>query len=317
MAVNSGTAALHCIVRGLGLGAGDEVITTPFSFVASANCLLYEQVKPIFVDVEEETFGIDPKLVEAAIGPATKALLPVHVFGQCCQMDALMEIADRHGLPVIEDACEATLARHHGQMAGTIGKASAFGFYPNKQMTTGEGGMILTDDEALYRLCRSLRNQGRSEDGQWLSHERLGFNYRIHELTAALGVVQTEKLPALVAERQRLALAYQERLRLIAGIRLPETAEGNTHSWFVYPIRVEASRRNELISQLAAHGIQSKAYFYPCIHLQQFYRKKFGFEEGMFPVAERLSKEILILPFFPGLKEEQMDRVARVLSKLI
>ena len=315
IAVSSGTAGLHLAVRALGLKAGDEVITTPFSFIASANCLLFEGVKPVFVDVEEESFNLNPANIEAAITPNTKAILPVHVFGQSADMTAIMDIAQRYDLHVIEDACESILARHHGQVAGTFGDIAVYGFYPNKQMTTGEGGMILTDREDLYQLCKSMRNQGRGDSLQWLSHTRLGYNYRISDLTAALGVVQTKKLPEIMEKRAAAAERYHKLLQGIKGIHIPMIHPANVHSWFVYSVRVAAEVRDTLIERLNTRGVQSKAYFYPCIHLQEFYQKDFGYQTDDYPIAEQISHEVLILPFFTQITEAQQQYVVEVLRE--
>jgi perosamine synthetase len=304
--VNAGTSGLHLAIRALGITEGDEVITTPFSFIASANCILFEKATPVFVDIQPDTFNIDPNKIEAAITPRTKAILPVHVFGQCADMERIMEIAKKHKLNVIEDACEAPLAKHMGQFTGSFGDCAVYGFYPNKQMTTGEGGMIITDDENLYHLCRSLRNQGRGDNIQWLNHPRLGYNYRISEITAAIGLVQTQKLPGFIKKRQELAAAYSRLLQDIDGIQLPVSKIENEHSWFVYPLRVDSNIRDSLIEKLNQRGVQSKAYFFPCIHLQEFYMKKFGYQTGDFPIAEQVSNEILILPFFTQMTEKQM-----------
>lgn len=309
VAVNSGTSGLHLAVRALGIGPGDEVITTPFSFVASSNCILFEGATPVFVDAEDASFNLDPALIEAAITPKTKAILPVHVFGEAARMDAIMAIANKHGLRVIEDACEAIQATYQGQYAGTFGDLAVYGFYPNKQITTGEGGMVVTDDPALYEYCLSARNQGRATDMQWLTHVRLGYNYRISEVTAAIGVEQMKKLPEIMALRREKALRYRELLQDVPGVRLPEGWDSPAHSWFVFAIRVEAAIRDPLLDILNARGVQSKAYFSPCIHLQEFYLRDFGYREGMFPVAERLSQETIILPFFTSITDEQMNWV--------
>ena len=317
VAVNSGTSGLHLCVKALDIGPGDEVITTPFSFIASANCILYEGATPVFVDVEEETFGLDPNLIESALSEKTKAMVPVHVFGQCCNMSEILRLAQKHNLAVIEDACEAPLARHQGQLSGAMGISSVFAFYPNKQMTTGEGGMILTHDEQQYELFKSYRNQGRGNNMQWLSHDRLGYNYRISELTAALGIVQTKKLPEIIKIRQQKAAFYQEILADIEGITLPKVAPGNEHSWFVFSLRVDASIRDEVLKQLNQRGVQSKAYFFPCIHQQKFYRETFNHPDGAFPVAEKLSREMIILPFFTAITEGQMMQVRDTLKEVL
>ncbi|MEW5961781.1 MAG: DegT/DnrJ/EryC1/StrS family aminotransferase, partial [Chloroflexota bacterium] len=232
VAVNSGTSGLHLLVRALGIGEGDEVITTPFSFVASANCVLFERARPVFVDINPDTLNIEPGLIENAITPKTKAILPVHAFGQPAKMDKIMEIAEHHGLRIIEDACEAIGAKYGGEMAGTLGDAAVFAFYPNKQVTTGEGGMIVTDNEEVARLCRSMRNQGRGEGGGWLDHERLGYNYRLDELSAAMGVAQMERLPEILAKRARVAEMYNRRLAEIEEVRVPYISPQAEMSWF-------------------------------------------------------------------------------------
>lgn len=306
IAVNSGTSGLHVVVRALGIGEGDEVISSPFSFIASSNCVLFEKATPVFVDVLDDTFNIDPDKIEAAITPRTKAIIPVHVFGQSADMDRIMEIARKHNLKVIEDACESPLAKHNGKMAGTFGDCAVYGFYPNKQMTTGEGGMIITNDEELYKMCRSLRNQGRGDSMQWLSHTRLGYNYRISEMTAAMGLVQTQKLPHIISKRQELAAKYDELFRDIPGIKLPVTKPENEHTWFVYALRIAAEKRDALLKKLNEKGVQSKAYFFPCIHMQEFYVESFGYKYGDFPIAEQISHESFVLPFFTQMTDEQM-----------
>jgi perosamine synthetase len=314
LAVNSGTSGLHLAVRALGLGPGDEVITTPFSFIASSNCILFEGATVVFVDADEETFNIDPALIEAAITPKTKAILPVHVFGESADMAPIMDIAKRHKLRVIEDACEAIQATYQGQTVGTFGDVAVYGFYPNKQITTGEGGMIVTNDDAIYEYCLSARNQGRATDMQWLTHVRLGYNYRISEMTAAMGAEQMKKLPDIMRLRREKALRYMELLADVPGLRLPLGWDAPSHSWFVFAVRVDGSIRDLLLDALNAVGVQSKAYFSPCIHLQEFYMRDFGYHEGMYPVAERLSRETIILPFFTTISEDQMQYVCTQLK---
>jgi len=317
IAVNSGTSGLHLAVRALGIGQGDEVITTPFSFIASSNCVLFEGGRPVFVDADEETFNINPALIESAVNERTKALLPVHVFGQSADMDPIMDIAKRHGLDVIEDACESISARYKGKVVGTFGKAAVYGFYPNKQITTGEGGMIVTDDDGMYEYCLSARNQGRATDMQWLTHVRLGYNYRISEVTAALGVEQMKKLPEILRIRREKALRYMDLLREMPELKIPKGWESQDHSWFVFAVRVDARKRDLLLEELNRRGVQSKAYFSPCIHLQEFYMRDFGYREGMFPVAEKLSKETIILPFFTGISDEQLLYVRDTLKSVL
>ena len=317
VAVNSGTSGLHLAIRGMGIGPGDEVITTPFSFIASSNCILFEGATPVFVDVTEDTVNIDPALIEAAITPKTKAILPVHVFGESADMEPIMQIAEKHGLEVLEDACEAIRAKYKGRNVGTFGKAAVYGFYPNKQITTGEGGMIVTNDEEQYHYYASARNQGRATDMQWLTHVRLGYNYRINELTAALGVEQMKKLPEILRTRREKAALYMELLREIEELSLPVHWMSEDHSWFVFAIRVDSKIRDEFLEKLNAKGIQSKAYFDPCIHLQDFYMDRFGYKRGMFPRSERLSDETIILPFFTGISEEQIRHVRDAIKEII
>jgi perosamine synthetase len=317
VAVNSGTSGLHLAVRACGIKDGDEVITTPFSFIASANCILYERAKPVFVDVAEDTFNIDVSKIEEKITERTTAILPVHVFGQSADMRAIMQIAKRHNLKVIEDACEAIGATHDGQKVGTFGDAAVFAFYPNKQITTGEGGIIVTNDKGFADVCRSMSNQGRAIDMQWLTHERLGYNYRLDELSAAVGVAQIDKLEFLIAERRKVVEAYLRILNDVDGIVLPKIKEGNTHTWFVFPVMVkDGLDRDKLIEELRTEGVASKAYFSPCIHLQPFYRAM-GYKEGDFPVAEKLSRSMFILPLFIGLSEDDILTIKKALQRAI
>jgi dTDP-4-amino-4,6-dideoxygalactose transaminase len=341
IAVSSGTAALHLSLIATGIGDGDLVVTSPFSFVASANCALYERAIPLFVDVDPLTGNVDPALVRAAVddignggasarrwlppalrdsasSPALKAILPVHAFGQPADMTSIMDIARRNGLRVVEDACEALGAEHRGQRVGTFGDLSCFAFYPNKQMTTGEGGMIVTDNEQHANLCSSLRNQGRDVFDAWLSHSRLGYNYRLSELSCALGLVQITRIDDMLAKRARVAAWYSERLRGIDGVRVPEVTTAATRmSWFVYVIRLDSmAGRTETMEALAARGIPSRPYFTP-IHLQPFYVEKFGYRRGDFPVAESLGDTSLALPFSSVMTEDQVDCVCDALTAVL
>jgi perosamine synthetase len=314
VACSSGTAGLHMAIRALGIGEGDEVITTPFSFVASANCMLYERAVPRFVDIEEATLGMDPARAEAAIGSATRALLPVDVFGQPCRLTELAELAAHHDLRLVEDACEALGSRIDGTPAGSYGDAAVFAFYPNKQVTTGEGGMVVTDDPELASMMRSLRNQGRDEDGTWLRHVRLGWNYRIDELSAALGVAQVRRLDELRAGRDRVVAAYRAALGGLDWLTLPTARPGADVDWFVYVVRVRPGLdRDRMIGQLAARGVPARPYFSP-IHLQPFYREQLGHRPGDFPVTERVASETLALPFSSRLSEDDVARVADALA---
>lgn len=318
LAVSSGTAGLHLAVRALDLGEGDEVITTPFSFVASSNCLEFERVVPRFVDIDPKTFNIDPERIEAAITPRTRALLPVHVFGQPADFDALEDIAQRHDLRIIEDACEALGARYKGRQAGTLGDLASFGFYPNKQVCTGEGGMLVTSDVALAERVDSMRNQGRSNDGGWLRHERLGYNYRLDELSAAVGAVQMSRLPELLDARARVAEAYNRTLADLGDLlTLPYVAPEVEMSWFVYVVRVAPGIcRDTVIRLLGERGVQCRPYF-PPIHLQPYYQDKYGFKPGDFPVTEAVSASTLSLPFHGLLTEEEMAYVRHCLGEVL
>jgi len=322
--VNSGTSGLHILIRALNIKDNDEVITTPFSFVASANCILYERAKPVFVDIDEKTLNINPDLINEAITNKTKAILPVHVFGQPCDMKPIMEIAEDYHLKVIEDACEAIGSEYLGKKAGTFGDAAVFAFYPNKQITTGEGGMMVTNDEKIYKLARSLRNQGRGEDMQWLDHKILGYNYRMNEMSAALGIAQLKKIEKIIKMRDNVAQEYNKRLKDIEGIEIPYIDKKTTKmSWFVYVIHInkketqEENRelRNRLIHELASKGIQSKPYFTP-IHLQPFYREM-GFKEGDFPITEWAGDTGLALPFFTDMEIEQIEYICNTLKNLM
>lgn len=331
--VNSGTSGLHLCMIAAGVEAGDYVITTPFSFVASANCILYERAIPIFVDVDPRTGNIHPGLVVEAVealsagGAAAqrwlpprlrdvgvsgrlRAILPVHAFGQPAEMDPVLNVAGRYDLAVIEDACEAIGAEYKGRRAGTLGDAAVFAFYPNKQMTTGEGGMIVTNCDEWQQLFRSLRNQGRDVFDAWLNHTRLGYNYRLDELSAALGRVQIARIEELLAGRAQVASWYNERLADSELIVRPYIAPSTTRmSWFVYVIRIQPpADRNKVMRRLAEAGIPSRPYFTP-IHQQPFYRETFGYRPGDFPVTERLGEVSLALPFSGTMTEEQVDYV--------
>jgi dTDP-4-amino-4,6-dideoxygalactose transaminase len=313
--VSSGTSGLHLAVIAAGVQDGDEVITPSFSFIASANAILYERGKPVFVDVDPLTGNIDPQAIEAAVTERTKAIMPVYAFGQPADMDPIMEVARRHNLYVIEDSCEAIGAEYKGRLAGTLGDAAVFAFYPNKQMTTGEGGMIVTDNEEWANLFRSLRNQGRDVFDAWLNHTRLGYNYRLDEMSAALGLAQIGRLEELLAKRARVAGWYNERIVGIGGIHAPHIAATTTRmSWFVYVVRcADGVSRNDLMSYLQEHGIPSRPYFTP-IHLQPFYRERFGWARGDLPNTEKAGDTFLALPFSGIMSEAQVDYVCQHLQ---
>jgi perosamine synthetase len=315
VAVSSGTTGLHLGVRALGWGPGDEVLTSPFSFVASANCLLYEDVRPVFCDVDPVTLNLDPEAAAAAIGERSAGILPVHIFGYPAAMPELEALAAKHDLGLLEDACEALGAvDSEGRNVGARGHLATFAFYANKQMTTGEGGMVVPADAATAARLRSERNQGRAVDMGWLDHGGLGFNYRLSDVAAALGVAQVEKLTEILSARSRVAAMYAERLAGVEGVEAPIAASGaERRSWFVYVVRLEDGiDRDATIARLAARGIASKAYL-PCIHLFPHLRE-LGYREGQFPVAEAASAHSLALPFFPSLSEAQVDRVCQELA---
>lgn len=315
-AVASGTAALHLGVKALELKKGDEVITSPFSFIASSNVLLYEGVKPVFVDIEENTFNIDPSKIVKAITRKTKAILPIHIFGQSAEMDEIMIIAKKYNLKVLEDSCESLGATYKGKMVGTTGDIGTYAFYPNKQMTTGEGGMIITNSKKIYELCDSMRNQGRSKSGNWLIHERLGFNYRMDEMSASLGITQLEKLDWMIEERRKIVAAYNTALENILDVETPAEGVNHTHSWFVYVIRVKNGKRKELMDGLGRIGIQTKPYL-PAIHLQPFMHKLFNFKKGDFPITEKVSEETLALPLYIGLKLEDTNYIVNKIRTIL
>jgi perosamine synthetase len=317
IACSSGTAGLHMGVRALGIGDGDEVLTTPFSFVASANCLLYERAIPRFVDIEEDSLGMDPDRVAAAVTPRTRAILPVHVFGRPCRIETLASSARDRGWSIIEDACEGLGSSVNGTPLGGFGDVAVFAFYPNKQVTTGEGGMVVTDDPDLAEAMRSMRNQGRDADGTWLRHVRLGFNYRLDELSAALGVAQMERLGELQRGRERVVAAYERALGDRDWVTLPRPGQGESVDWFVYVVRLHPDiDRDGMIGQLASLGVASRPYFSP-IHLQPFYRETFGFNPGDFPVTERVAASTLALPFSSQLSDDDVRYVADALIESV
>jgi perosamine synthetase len=313
LATSSGTAGLHLSIRALGITDGDEVITTPFSFVASANCLLYERAIPRFVDIEDDRLGLDPDAARAAIGRRTRAVLPVHVFGRACRIAEISAIAREHGLAIVEDACEGLGSRVGDRPLGGFGDLAVFAFYPNKQITTGEGGVVVTDDPDLARLIRSLRNQGRDDDGTWLRHVRLGWNYRLDELSAAVGVAQLERLAELRASRRRVVAAYERALGRHDWVRLPSSSADEAVDWFVYVVRLdERIDRDRVITDLAGRGIPARPYFTP-LHLQPLYRDEFGFRPGDFPVTERVAATTLALPYSSRLSDDEVTTVADAL----
>jgi perosamine synthetase len=321
--VSSGTGALHCALLAAGVGEGHEVITTPFSFVASTNCILYVGAKPTFVDIDPQTLNMDVDKVAAAITPNTKAIVSVEAFGHPGGMVELEQLAQQHELLLIDDACEGFgghVKTSTGDRAiGSFGRAGVFSFYPNKQITTGEGGMIVTDDDTFAAACRALRNQGR-EGTAWLSHERLGYNYRLSELNAALGVAQCGRLEEILAARRRVAHHYMERLMTNRFLILPTLLETTQLSWFVFVVRLndlfEPGDRDQVMQQLREEGIGCNNYF-PPIHLQPYMAERFGYKGGEMPVCEYVSARTLALPFFGGMTYQQVERVCSTLERIL
>lgn len=330
IAVSSGTAGLHILMQALGIGLGDEVVTTPLSFVASANPIVYVGARPVFADICPKTLNMDPEKIEAAISPRTKAIVAVEAFGNPAHMDAYAQIAAKYEIPLIEDSCEALGSSHKGRACGSFGRAGVFGFYPNKQITTGEGGMIVTDDSRLAEICTSLRNQGRDvfpdsaseaqKLGSWLQHPRIGFNYRMDELSAAMGCAQMRRFDEMMARRERVARMYMERLSGTEALVLPTIEPESVMTWFVFVVRLTTDYtiedRDRIVEGLRTHDVGSATYF-PCIHLQPPYREKFGFQPGDFPIAESVSNRTIALPFFNDLTEREIDMICQTLEVMI
>jgi len=318
VAVSSGTAGLHLCMRVLDIAPGDEVITSPFGFVSSANAILYEGGKPVFADIDEDTLSFTAQTASQLVTGRTRALLPVHVFGQPGDLDGYLDLADRRGIALVEDACEALGTVYRGRKVGGFGQTAVFSFYPNKQITTGEGAIITTNDDAIAAHLRSLRNQGRDEMGTWLDYVRLGYNYRLDEMSAALGLSQLRRVESQLEKRARVATAYRRSLADLAGVRLPAVLPTTSRmSWFVFVIRLEEGiDRDRIARRLQARGIPSRAYFSP-LHLQPYMREKFGFKPGDFPVTEKVSASTLALPFHGGLEESEIELVVNGLRDAI
>jgi len=338
VAANSGTSALHLAIRAHGIGPDDEVITTPFSFVASTNCILYEGAHPVFIDIDPSTMNMDTRQLERfledscqfdarvgalfnkATGRTIKAILPVHVFGLPCRMDVILNLANKYRLCVIEDACEALGAEFHGRRAGTFGDTAVFGFYPNKQMTTGEGGMLVTNNQEIAISCRSMRNQGRDESSAWLSHVRLGYNYRLSELHSALGLAQLQRLPELLHRRRLVAEVYAKTLSSIPHLILPAEFDGFKRSWFVYVVQLDLpnpkAARDRAIRKLRTNGVECQAYF-PSIHKQPHIAAVATIPPGALHNSETASDRSFAIPFFPSATSEQIEYVSETLRRVV
>jgi perosamine synthetase len=320
VAVTNGTSGLFLSMMALGIGPGDEVITTPFTFVASATSIMMAGAKPVFVDIDPVSLNIDPAKIESAITEKTKAILPVEVFGNPAGFDKVCEIAQKHNLPIIEDSCEALGSALKGKKAGTFGTMSVFGFYPNKQITTGEGGMILTDYDALADVCVSLRNQGRSKHAGWLAHERLGYNYRISDINCALGIVQLSRIDEIMAKRRQVATWYREMLADDTRLIVPAEPVDCDLSWFVFVIRLgkgfTAEQRDRILQQMQSRNIQVSNYF-PPVHLMPFIAEKYGYKSGDFPITESASTRTIALPFHNHLTKDQVATVCNTLKQFL
>jgi perosamine synthetase len=320
VAVNSGTSAMHLVMIAAGIGPGDEVITTPFTFIATSNCILMVGATPVFVDIDKKTLNIDAARIEAAITPRTKAIIPVDVFGSPAEMDKIQAIAAKHKLFNLEDSCEAVGSTLNGKLAGSFGDACVFAFYPNKQMTTGEGGMIVTNNDHIADMCVSLRNQGRAAGGGWLAHERLGYNFRLSDINCALGTVQLSRMSEIRARRRQVAAWYREILASDDTIVTPVEPEGCDVNWFVYVIQLAGERgrkiRNKVLNDMKSRGIGVNNYFSP-VHLQPFMVEKFGYKAGDFPITESVAESTIALPFYNNLSKDEVAEVCRELRDCI
>lgn len=319
VAVNSGTSALFLCMKALGIGPGDEVITTPFTFIASVNCILMVGAKPVLVDIDPRNLNIDPAGIEEKITDRTKAVLPVVVFGNPAGLDEVCRIAQKHNLPVIEDSCEGIGSELKGKKVGSFGTMSTFAFYPNKQITTGEGGMIVTDDEKLAQMCISLRNQGRSIGGGWLGHERMGYNFRLSDINCALGITQLGRLEEFIEKRQRAAKWYQEKLASDSRLIVPVAPDDCRMSWFVFVIRLidkYAQNRDHILKAMTEAGIGVSNYF-PPVTLQPFMIEQFGYKDGDFPLSDAICKSTIAVPFYNNLKKNEVETVCDTLQKCL
>ena len=320
VAVNSGTSALHLSLLALGIGPGDEVITTPFSFIATTNCILMVGAKPVFVDIDPETYNIDVERIAEKITPKTRALLPVEVFGNPVGIDKVEQLAQQHNLLCIEDSCEGLGSSIDDRKVGSLGQVSTFAFYPNKQMTTGEGGMLVTDDADLAARCASLRNQGRDNGAGWLAHQRLGYNYRLSDINCALGIEQLKRIDSFVEKRSQVARWYQQMLADEPRLIVPTAPAGCRMSWFVFVVRLadqfNAEHRNKVLQLLQERGIGCSNYFTP-IHLQPYITEVLGTKPGDFPITERIAEHTIALPFCNNITEEQVQTVCTNLKKTL
>ena len=317
VAVNSGTSGLFLCTQALGLGPGDEVITTPFTFIASVNIIMMAGARPVFVDIDPASLNIDPEKIADKITPRTKAIVPVEVFGNPAGIDRVCKIAEKHNLAVIEDSCEGLGSALNGKKVGTFGQMSVFAFYPNKQMTTGEGGMIMTDDDDLAELCISLRNQGRGKGGGWLAHQRLGYNYRLCDINCALGIVQLSRIEEFIEKRRKVAQMYQKALAGDGRIIVPQEPKNCRMSWFVFVIRLnenyDQARRDAILGKMLNRGIQVSNYF-PPVHLQPFMVEKFGYKIGDFPITDSVCQRTIALPFHNNLTKKEVELVCKELK---
>lgn len=317
IAVNSGTSGLHLIIRAMGITKGDEVITTPFSFIASSNCIIFEDATPVFVDIDPYTLNMDIEQIESKITPKTKAIIAVDAFGQPINMLKLRHIADKYKLYLIEDSAEAIGSEYKGHIAGSLADASIYAFYPNKQITTAEGGVIITNNSKISKLCNSMRSQGRAVTGLWLYHERLGYNYRMSELHAAIGIAQLERFSEIMKKRQAVANYYNQKLSGIKSIKLPYISPDVTFmSWFVYVIRFDKLVRNNIMDYMMSKGIGCKPYFTP-IHTQPYYAETFGFKKGDFPITDSIGDECIAIPFYTSMTTQEVDYVVDIIKKYI
>lgn len=320
VAVNSGTSGLFLCMLALGIGRGDEVITTPFTFIASATSIMMAGAKPVFVDIDPVSLNIDPVKIESKITDNTKAILPVEIFGNPAGMDKVCRIAQKHHLNIIEDSCEALGSALNEKKVGTFGTMSVFGFYPNKQITTGEGGMILTNDDELADKCVSLRNQGRDKNDSWLSHKRLGYNFRLSDINCALGIAQLSRIEQIKAKRQQVAKWYQEMLADDDRLIVPAEPDACDINWFVFVVRLaerfSARQRDKILEAMKHRDIQVGNYF-PPVHLQPFMVEQFGYKRGDFPITESVSERTIALPFYNDLTKDQIATVCRTLEKIL